>query len=91
MRVVDSFGNVYLRSISRPHNYNLNMESQENTIIAGDVNADGEINIADVNLIVDIILSGTLHGCPQILADCNADDEISIADVNSVIDLIIKQ
>lgn len=91
VRVVDSFGNVYLRSISRPHNYNLNMESQENTIIAGDVNADGEINIADVNLIVDIILSGTLHGCPQILADCNADEEISIADVNSVIDLIIKQ
>ena len=91
VRVIDSFGNVYLRSISRPHNYGVSMEAHETTLTVGDVNTDGEITIADINLVVDILLTGTLHGCPLILADCNADNEISIADVNSVIDLILKQ
>ena len=91
VRVVDSFGHVYLRSISRPHNYNVNMEGHETTLAVGDVNTDGEVNISDINLVVDILLTGVLNGCPLILADCNADNEVSIADVNQVIDLILKQ
>ena len=91
VRVVDSFGHVYLRSILRPHNYNVNMEGHETTLAVGDVNTDGEVNISDINLVVDILLTGALNGCPLILADCNADNEISIADVNQVIDLILKQ
>ena len=91
VRVVDSFGHVYLRSISRPHNYNVNMEGHETTLAVGDVNTDGEVNISDINLVVDILLTGALNGCPLILADCNADNEVSIADVNQVIDLILKQ
>ena len=57
----------------------------------GDVNTDGEITTADINLEVDFLLTGALRGCPLTLADCNADNEISIADVNSVIDLILKR
>ena len=52
----------------------------------GDVNGDGEINIADINAIIDIILSG---GMTQ-AADVNSDSEVNIADINAIIDLIIK-
>ena len=89
VRVVDTFGNIYIRSISRPHKLDLNMEKKETTLIAGDVNADNEINIADVNEAVHLILGGKLAS-PYILADCNADGEVNVADVNMIIDLIFK-
>ena len=89
VRVVDSFGNIYIRSITRPHGYNLNMEKKETTLMAGDANADGEINIADVNMVINLILGG--HSpLPMILADCNADGEVNIADINQIIHLILK-
>ena len=52
----------------------------------GDVNADGEVNIADVNCIISVIL-----GDPDIYegrADVNADGEVTIADISSVFDYI---
>ena len=52
----------------------------------GDVNGDGEINIADINAIIDMILSG--HQADN--GDVNSDSEVSIADVNAVIDIILK-
>jgi len=52
----------------------------------GDVNGDGEVNIADVNTVIDVILSGTAITA----ADVNGDGEISLADVNSIIDRILN-
>ena len=53
----------------------------------GDVNDDGEVNIADVNALIDIILSGST-GNPK--ADVNNDDEVNIADINALINLIFS-
>ena len=53
--------------------------------IKGDVNGDGEVNIADINAIIDMILSGSF----EINGDVNADGEINIADINAVIDQIL--
>ena len=59
----------------------------EVTFQNGDVNCDNEVNIADVNAVISIILdSGTYTAA----ADVNGDGEISIADVNSVIALILQ-
>ena len=90
VRVVDTFGNVYLQAISRPHQYNLLMEKREQTLLPGDVNADGEITVADVNVIIDCLLNDGNPSIPIILADCNVDDEVTIADINYVINLIIS-
>lgn len=51
-----------------------------------DVNGDEEVNIADVNMILDIILtsSGNMAG------DVNGDNEVNIADVNDEIAQILK-
>ena len=54
--------------------------------IPGDVNGDGEVNIADVNAIIDMILTGNT----QPNGDVNGDGEVNIADVNAVIDIILN-
>ncbi len=54
--------------------------------IVGDVNADGEVNIADINVLIGNILSSTYN--PQ--ADLNEDGEVNIADVNIVIGIILN-
>ena len=59
----------------------------EDEMVPGDVNGDSEVNIADVNAIIDMILAGT--SAPT--ADVNGDGEINIADVNALIDLILSK
>ena len=52
----------------------------------GDVNGDGEVNIADVNAVIDMILSNK----PSASGDVNRDGEVNIADVNAVLDMILN-
>ncbi len=54
--------------------------------IPGDVNGDNEVNIADVNAVIDMILTGNSDSA----GDVNGDGEVNIADVNAVIDLILS-
>ncbi len=57
-------------------------------IIKGDVNCDHEVNIADVNAVVNIILGGDgTHTAP----DVNRDGEVNIADINTVIEIILSK
>ena len=53
--------------------------------IVGDVNGDGEVNIADVNAVINMILSS-----PAENGDVNGDGEVNIADVNAIIDIILN-
>ena len=52
-----------------------------------DVNGDNEVNIADVNALISIILSGNASS----VGDVNGDGEVNIADINAVIDHILKK
>ena len=54
---------------------------------AGDVNGDGEVNIADVNACIDVILAAM----QQASADVNGDGEINISDINTIIDMLLAQ
>ena len=54
--------------------------------IPGDVNADGDVNIADVNVLIDAILSGNYFST----CDVNHDGDVGLADVNYLIDLILS-
>lgn len=55
--------------------------------IPGDVDGDGEVGIADVAALIDIILSDT--GDPA-LHDVDGDGEVGIADVALLIDMILR-
>ena len=59
---------------------------QYSSNIQGDVNADGEVNIADINMLIDVILGHSAN--PK--CDLNNDSEINIADINVLIDLILN-
>ena len=59
-------------------------------IIVGDVNADNEVNIADINTAINVILGGPASEETLQRADVNGDGEINIADINTIIDLILK-
>ena len=54
--------------------------------VTGDVNGDGEVNIADINAIIDIVLNDKDYDAA---ADVNGDGEINIADINAVIGIIL--
>ncbi len=54
--------------------------------LTGDVNEDGEVNIADINAVIDLILADNTTAA----GDVNGDGEINIADINAVIGIILQ-
>lgn len=54
----------------------------------GDVNGDGEVNIADVNALIEIILGG--EDMSEGRSDVNEDGEVNISDVNEDLNIIMK-
>ena len=52
----------------------------------GDVNGDQEVNIADINAVIGMILSGA----PEPSGDANRDGEVNIADINVIIQAILN-
>ena len=53
-----------------------------------DVNLDGEVNIADINALLNLVLTGAED---SLVGDVNMDGEINIADINTLIDVILAQ
>ena len=66
------------------------VEMVEPHYIKGDVNGDGEVSIADINTLIDIILGGNADEDTMIRADVNGDEEISLSDINVVIDILLQ-
>jgi len=63
------------------------MQGEKPDFDRADVNRDGEVNIADINALIDLILSGSTDE----VGDVNADGEVNIADVNAVINKILSK
>ena len=59
----------------------------ENIDFRGDVNDDGEVNTADLDAIINAILTGDNINSNM---DVNGDGEINIADCNAMIDIILN-
>ena len=62
-------------------------EEEEPTYQLGDVNHDGNITIADVTELIDMLL-GTITEIPD-EADVNQDNNVTIADVTELIDMLL--
>ena len=58
--------------------------------IVGDVDNDGDVNIADVTALIDYLLSGDATGINLDAADVDRDGEVNIADVTSLIDMLLQ-
>ena len=81
----DEYGNFIARGDGNRATHIIVSRDGGSSII-GDVNSDYEVNIADVNAVIDIILSGSGN---LTAGDVNLDHEVNIADVNALIDLIL--
>ncbi len=55
----------------------------------GDVNNDGEIGLADINALINIIQGAPADDCGIWRSDVNNDGEIGIADINALINMIL--
>ena len=61
-----------------------------NPNIPGDLNRDGEVNIGDLNILINIILGAQYDSETMQLADLNQDGETNIGDLNALINLILN-
>ena len=59
------------------------------SLSVGDANGDGEINIADINMLIDILLGGFANYDVKQRCDVNYDGELNIADINGIIDILL--
>ena len=81
MRLTTLFSLIFLSAVmalAGPRPYSSN--------IVGDVNADGDVNIADINAVIDVILGGHF----DLKCDVNDDGDVNIADINKLIDIILR-
>ncbi|MBR5673825.1 MAG: dockerin type I repeat-containing protein [Muribaculaceae bacterium] len=60
------------------------------TILLGDVNDDGVVNIADVTNLIDYLLSQDATGLNLDAADTTSDGAVNIADVTALIDQLLN-
>ena len=58
--------------------------------VRGDVNDDGNINITDVTILVNYLLSDDATGIDLEAANCNQDDNINISDVTVLISYLLS-
>lgn len=61
-----------------------------NSYLKGDVNLDGEVSVADINAIIQVILGDHVTQGLRERADVNGDLEVTVSDINDVIDLIVS-
>jgi len=61
----------------------------EKPTLVGDVNMDGNVNIADVTTLIDYLLSGDLSLIDADAADVAHDGHVDIADVTALIDMLL--
>ena len=59
----------------------------EETIIQGDVNGDGRVNVSDVSALINMILG--LETMNQTRADVNSDGRVNVSDVTALINIIL--
>jgi len=55
----------------------------------GDVNGDGLVTLADINMVIEILLGSSVDYDTRQRADVNSDSEVSVADINAIIAIIM--
>ena len=57
-------------------------------LMRGDLNNDGNIDVADVNAVIDLVLGVTKNASQA--ADMNRDGQVDVADVSAIIDRLLS-
>ena len=57
----------------------------------GDVNIDGNVNIADVTALINYLLSKNASGISLEAADCDVNGNLNITDVTTLINYLLSR
>ena len=71
--------------------YKVYVKGEPQSTLVGDVNQDGEVNVSDVNVVINIILNYNGEGALNMRADVNGDGEVNVSDVNVLINIILNR
>jgi len=80
---------IYLEITSTTNKYTVADITDQYAFVPGDVNRDGELSVADVTTLIDILIQGEVDQELLRIGDINGDHELSVADVTSLIDVLI--
>ena len=61
----------------------------EHSHVRGDLNADGKVDVSDVNAAINIILGATASVELQAAGDVTGDGKVDVSDVNAIINIIL--
>jgi hypothetical protein len=97
----ENVGNIeiYLSTLAANHNHSTSGDDTyfqiitltPQTILLGDINNDGIINVLDVVVLVNIILENTIPTEYQlIVSDINSDEDINVLDVVTLVSIILQ-
>ena len=70
--------------------YIINVTKPAAQITPGDVDDNGSVEIADVSVLIDVLLSGNYEGINVLNADVDGNGEIGISDVSALIDILLQ-
>ena len=83
--IILTFNLVFSHSSIYDHSKNTTLEFSVRFTV-GDINEDGEINIQDIILLVNLVLNNESNNS----ADLNSDDTIDILDIVLLINIILN-
>ena len=63
----------------------------DDSFTLGDINADGVVDVQDVNMTINTILGRDTRIDMQVACDVNGDGAVDVADVNAIINIILKR
>lgn len=81
---------IYLEVTSTTNKYTVADITDQYSYLLGDLNNDGEVNISDVTVLVDILLSSSVDEEMLERGDLNDDGEVNISDVTVLIDILLS-
>ena len=61
------------------------------TMLRGDVDGDGVVDINDLSVMIDYLLSGNIELINVVNADIDLSGQVTIEDLSELIDILLKQ
>lgn len=69
----------------------LTITQQSSNYLVGDVNADGVVDVSDINILVNIILGSDNADNYDGRANVNGADDVDVSDINMVVNIMLGQ
>ena len=81
---------IFLEITSTTNKYTVADITDQYSHLLGDINDDGEVNISDVTMLIDVLLGRDVDEEMFNRCDLNNDGEINISDVTALIDILLS-